>query len=167
MASRLSYRGCSNEAVAGTSSTQLRVRDSPPRPPVSYTQPRNSRWWVFRNPCGSKLAPFKIGVSVLCPGPVNTKIISNTNETRPSSSATVEETKISEAAITQAKAFLAAGADPDEVGEMVLAAGKGRSPLYPYRSNRGGTDRGAGQSPARCNTTDEITTRFERFSLPA
>ena len=29
-----------------------------------------------------------------------------------------------EAALTQAKAFLAAGADPDEVGEMVLAAVK-------------------------------------------
>ena len=71
-----------------------------------------------------ELAPFKIGVSVLCPGPVNTQIISNTNDTRPSSSATVEETKIWEAALTQAKAFLAAGADPDEVGEMVLAAVK-------------------------------------------
>src|SRR6202050_4848546 len=71
-----------------------------------------------------ELAPFKIGVSVLCPGPVNTQIISNTNDTRPSSSATVEETKILEAALTQAKAFLAAGADPDEVGEMVLAAVK-------------------------------------------
>ena len=71
-----------------------------------------------------ELAPFKIGVSVLCPGPVNTEIISNTNDTRPSSSATVEETKILEAALTQAKAFLAAGADPDEVGEMVLAAVK-------------------------------------------
>jgi NAD(P)-dependent dehydrogenase (short-subunit alcohol dehydrogenase family) len=69
-----------------------------------------------------ELQPFKIGVSVLCPGPVNTQIISNTNDTRPSSSATAEETKIWEAALTQAKAFLAAGADPDEVGKMVLAA---------------------------------------------
>src|ERR1700678_384464 len=41
-----------------------------------------------------------------------------------SSSATVQETKIPEAALTQAKAFLAAGADPDEVDEMVLAAVK-------------------------------------------
>jgi hypothetical protein len=37
---------------------------------------------------------------------------------------TVEETKMAEAAIAQANAFLAAGADPDEVGEMVLAAVK-------------------------------------------
>ena len=71
-----------------------------------------------------ELEPFKIGVSVLCPGPVNTKIISNSNDTRPSSSATVEETKMWESAITQANAFLAAGADPNEVGEMVLAAVK-------------------------------------------
>jgi len=71
-----------------------------------------------------ELEPFKIGVSVLCPGPVNTQIISNTDETRPPSSATAEETKIWEAAITRAKAFLAAGVDPNEVGEMVLAAVK-------------------------------------------
>jgi NAD(P)-dependent dehydrogenase (short-subunit alcohol dehydrogenase family) len=70
------------------------------------------------------LEPFKIGVSVLCPGPVNTKIISNSNDTRPTSTAPVEETKMWEAAITRANAFLAAGADPDEVGEMVLAAVK-------------------------------------------
>jgi NAD(P)-dependent dehydrogenase (short-subunit alcohol dehydrogenase family) len=70
-----------------------------------------------------ELQPFKIGVSVLCPGPVNTQIISNTNDTRPTS-LTVEETKMWEAATTQAKAFLAAGVDPNEVGEMVLAAVK-------------------------------------------
>ena len=71
-----------------------------------------------------ELEPFKIGVSVLCPGPVNTQIISNTNDTRPPSSATAEETKTWEATLTQAKAFLAAGVDPNEVGEMVLAAVK-------------------------------------------
>ena len=70
------------------------------------------------------LEPFKIGVSVLCPGPVNTKILSNSDDTRPPSSATVEETKMWEAAIAQANAFLAMGADPNEVGEMVLAAVK-------------------------------------------
>jgi NAD(P)-dependent dehydrogenase (short-subunit alcohol dehydrogenase family) len=70
-----------------------------------------------------ELQPFKIGVSVLCPGPVNTQIISNTNDTRPTS-LTVEETKMWEAATTQAKAFLSAGVDPNEVGEMVLAAVK-------------------------------------------
>jgi len=71
-----------------------------------------------------ELEPFKIGVSVLCPGPVNTKIISNSNATRPSSSATVEETKMRETAIVRANAILAAGVDPNEVGEMVLAAVK-------------------------------------------
>jgi NAD(P)-dependent dehydrogenase (short-subunit alcohol dehydrogenase family) len=70
------------------------------------------------------LEAFKIGVSVLCPGPVNTKIISNSSETRPLSPVTVEEMKMWEAAITQANAFLAAGADPNEVGEIVLAAVK-------------------------------------------
>jgi NAD(P)-dependent dehydrogenase (short-subunit alcohol dehydrogenase family) len=70
------------------------------------------------------LEPFKIGVSVLCPGPVNTKIISNSRDTQPSSPLTVKETKTREAAITQANAFLAAGADPNKVGEMVLSAVK-------------------------------------------
>jgi NAD(P)-dependent dehydrogenase (short-subunit alcohol dehydrogenase family) len=70
------------------------------------------------------LEPFQIGVSVLCPGPVNTNIISNSRETQPSSPVSVEETKKWEAAISQASAFLAAGASPDEVGEMVLGAVK-------------------------------------------
>jgi short-subunit dehydrogenase len=90
---------------------------------VSYTQPRNSRSWVSES-LRLELASFKIGVSVLCPGPVNTKIISNSNATRPPSSATAQETKMGEAAIAQANAFLAAGVDPDEVGKMVLAAVK-------------------------------------------
>jgi len=71
-----------------------------------------------------ELAPFKIGVSVLCPGPVNTQIISNTRDTQPSSPVTAEETKMREASLAQANAFLAAGVDPNEVGEMVLAAVK-------------------------------------------
>ena len=70
------------------------------------------------------LEPFQIGVSVLCPGPVNTNIISNSRETQPSSPVSVEETKKWEAAISQASAFLAAGVSPDEVGEMVLGAVK-------------------------------------------
>jgi NAD(P)-dependent dehydrogenase (short-subunit alcohol dehydrogenase family) len=70
-----------------------------------------------------ELEPLGIGVSVLCPGPVNTKIISNTRETQPDSPS-AEETKRLEAALAQANAFLAAGADPDEVGDMVLAAVK-------------------------------------------
>ena len=71
------------------------------------------------------LEPFKIGVSVLCPGPVNTKILSNSRETQPPTEVTVEEAKVFETIITQVNAFLAAGVEPDEVGEMVLAAVKG------------------------------------------
>jgi len=70
------------------------------------------------------LEPFKIGVSVLCPGPVNTKIISNSRETQPPTQVTAEEAKVFETIITQVNAVLAAGVDPDEVGEMVLAAVK-------------------------------------------
>jgi NAD(P)-dependent dehydrogenase (short-subunit alcohol dehydrogenase family) len=72
----------------------------------------------------NSLEPFKIGVSVLCPGPVNTKILSNSRDMQPSTQVTVEETKAVETAIAQANAFLAAGVDPDEVGEMVLGAVK-------------------------------------------
>ncbi|HXN87525.1 MAG TPA: SDR family NAD(P)-dependent oxidoreductase [Candidatus Binataceae bacterium] len=71
-----------------------------------------------------ELEPFKIGVSVLCPGPVNTQIISNTRDTQPASTMSAEETKMREAGLAQANAFLAAGVDPNEVGEMVLAAVK-------------------------------------------
>jgi NAD(P)-dependent dehydrogenase (short-subunit alcohol dehydrogenase family) len=70
------------------------------------------------------LEPLKIGVSVLCPGPVNTKIISNSRETQPPTQVTAEEAKVFETIITQVNAVLAAGVDPDEVGEMVLAAVK-------------------------------------------
>jgi NAD(P)-dependent dehydrogenase (short-subunit alcohol dehydrogenase family) len=70
------------------------------------------------------LEPFKIGVSVLCPGPVNTKILSNSRETQPPTQVTAEEAKVFETIITQVNAFLAARVDPDEVGEMVLAAVK-------------------------------------------
>jgi len=70
------------------------------------------------------LEEFKIGVSVLCPGPVNTKIISNSRETQPPTQVTAEEAKLFETIIAQVNAVLAAGVDPDEVGEMVLAAVK-------------------------------------------
>jgi NAD(P)-dependent dehydrogenase (short-subunit alcohol dehydrogenase family) len=72
----------------------------------------------------NSLEPFKIGVSVLCPGPVNTKILSNSRDAQPPTQVTAEEAKIFETAIARANAFLAAGVDPDEVGEMVLAAVK-------------------------------------------
>ncbi len=70
------------------------------------------------------LEPFQIGVSVLCPGPVNTKIISNSRETQPPTQVTAEEAKLFETIIAQVNEVLAAGVDPDEVGEMVLAAVK-------------------------------------------
>jgi short-subunit dehydrogenase len=69
-----------------------------------------------------ELEPFKIGVSVLCPGPVATKILSNSRATQPPTSTTADEAKASETVIAQVNAFLATGADPAEVGEMVLAA---------------------------------------------
>ena len=66
------------------------------------------------------LEPSEIGVSVLCPGPVNTKIISNSRATRPGESWTAEESMAWET-IT---AIQAAGAHPNDVGEMVLSAVK-------------------------------------------
>jgi NAD(P)-dependent dehydrogenase (short-subunit alcohol dehydrogenase family) len=68
------------------------------------------------------LEPLKIGVSVLCPGPVNTKILSNSRATQPPAQVTADEARVSETVMVQVNAFLAAGADPLEVGEMVLAA---------------------------------------------
>jgi NAD(P)-dependent dehydrogenase (short-subunit alcohol dehydrogenase family) len=68
------------------------------------------------------LEPFQIGVSVLCPGPVNTQIVSNSRAMRPVGSWTAEEHRLWPALLAQANAYLAAGADPNEVGEMVLAA---------------------------------------------
>ncbi len=70
-----------------------------------------------------ELEPYQIGVSVLCPGPVNTQILSNTRATQPDVPS-AEEAKVSQAALTQVNAFLAAGTDPNQVGEMVLAAVK-------------------------------------------
>jgi NAD(P)-dependent dehydrogenase (short-subunit alcohol dehydrogenase family) len=69
-----------------------------------------------------ELEPFKIGVSVLCPGPVNTKIVSNSRDTQPPTQMSPEQAKVLETALAQANEFLAAGADPNEVGEMVLTA---------------------------------------------
>jgi NAD(P)-dependent dehydrogenase (short-subunit alcohol dehydrogenase family) len=65
------------------------------------------------------LEPYQIGVSVLCPGPVNT----NSRDTQPHPP-TADETKVWETIAAQVNAFLAAGADPNEVGAMVLAAVK-------------------------------------------
>jgi hypothetical protein len=45
-------------------------------------------------------------------------------DTQPLTEVTAEEAKAFETIITQVNAFLAAGIDPDEVGEMVLGAVK-------------------------------------------
>jgi NAD(P)-dependent dehydrogenase (short-subunit alcohol dehydrogenase family) len=71
-----------------------------------------------------ELEPFKIGVSVLCPGPVATDIIANSRITQPAETRTEEERKSWEAIVARANTFLAQGTPPDEVGEMVLAAVK-------------------------------------------
>jgi len=56
------------------------------------------------------------------PGPVNTQIVSNSRATQPATQATAAEAKASEIVLSQVNAFLSAGADPVEVGEMVLDA---------------------------------------------
>jgi NAD(P)-dependent dehydrogenase (short-subunit alcohol dehydrogenase family) len=69
------------------------------------------------------LEPNQIGVTVLCPGPVGTNIISNSRITQPAA-LNAEEAKTWEAITEQVTARLARGVTPDEVGEMVLAAVK-------------------------------------------
>ncbi|HXW84844.1 MAG TPA: SDR family NAD(P)-dependent oxidoreductase [Candidatus Binataceae bacterium] len=68
-----------------------------------------------------RLEPNQIGVSVLCPGPVGTKIVSNSRITQPAAQ-NAEEARTWDAIAEQATARLARGVAPDEVGEMVLAA---------------------------------------------
>lgn len=67
----------------------------------------------------SELARHQIGVSVLCPGPVATGIIDNTERQRPIpvGEGAEQMTRL----LDVAKAFLAAGTSPDAVGEMVVA----------------------------------------------
>ncbi|HEX2593908.1 MAG TPA: SDR family NAD(P)-dependent oxidoreductase, partial [Rhizomicrobium sp.] len=73
----------------------------------------------------AELQPHAIGVSVLCPGPVATKIVDNTLSHQPGMDAMPEAQK---AAIQQllapTKKFLDEGVSPDAVGDMVLAAVK-------------------------------------------
>jgi NAD(P)-dependent dehydrogenase (short-subunit alcohol dehydrogenase family) len=75
-----------------------------------------------------ELEAHRIGVSVLCPGPVATDIIQNTTELRPAGdppSRAVQE------ALSKATAFLAGGTPPDAVGPMVLDAMRaGRLYIY-------------------------------------
>jgi NAD(P)-dependent dehydrogenase (short-subunit alcohol dehydrogenase family) len=69
---------------------------------------------------------FGIGVSVLCPGPVNTSIIPNTAAFpgRPRIAMTPEEVEIREKLLAWLSAYLAKGVAPDDVGRMVLAGVK-------------------------------------------
>lgn len=64
-----------------------------------------------------ELQGARIGVSVLCPGPVATRILHHTFRTQPES-APRPPAQVVEAV----DAFLGAGASPDAVGEMVLRA---------------------------------------------
>ncbi|MGY0499306.1 SDR family oxidoreductase [Nocardia sp. FBN12] len=64
----------------------------------------------------TELAPHKIEVAVLCPGPVNTQIINNTIGLTNSRRAAPEETV----------AFLESGVSIDSVGEMVIAGMEAR-----------------------------------------
>lgn len=75
-----------------------------------------------------ELAHHSIGVSVLCPGPVDTQIISNTASSRPAGH---EPTPRVAAILSAAQDALAAGTSPDAVGEMVVDA-IARGALYVF-----------------------------------
>ena len=62
-----------------------------------------------------ELQGSRIGVSVLCPGPVATKILHHTIRTQPAS-----VQKLETQMVQAVDAFLNSGASPDAVGEMVL-----------------------------------------------
>jgi NAD(P)-dependent dehydrogenase (short-subunit alcohol dehydrogenase family) len=71
-----------------------------------------------------ELAAQKIGVTVLCPGPVATGIVDRTRSMQPKVTKTMTEAQRSAAFARNdlAKQALAQGANPDAVGEMVRAA---------------------------------------------
>ncbi|HTO54707.1 MAG TPA: SDR family NAD(P)-dependent oxidoreductase [Myxococcota bacterium] len=64
---------------------------------------------------GFELAGAGIGVSVLCPGPVATRIMHHTLRMQPASAP-----RPAEQMVATVDSFLNAGASPDAVGEMVL-----------------------------------------------
>jgi NAD(P)-dependent dehydrogenase (short-subunit alcohol dehydrogenase family) len=77
-----------------------------------------------------ELAHHGIGVSVLCPGPVATKIFRNTAALNPDRPAAPPSPDLARR-LAAVEAFLAAGTPPDAVGEMVLAAMRaGRLHIY-------------------------------------
>lgn len=65
-----------------------------------------------------KQAKTNIGLSVLCPGPVNTGIVARSIEATPGYVAPTDPETIKQ--IETIKAFLASGVSIDEVGDMVL-----------------------------------------------
>ena len=77
-----------------------------------------------------ELARHNIGVSVLCPGPVATKIVRNTVALNPDRAAAAPSADVA-SRVAATEAFLAAGTPPDAVGEMVLSAMRvGRLHIY-------------------------------------
>jgi NAD(P)-dependent dehydrogenase (short-subunit alcohol dehydrogenase family) len=78
-----------------------------------------------------ELARHRIGVSVLCPGPVATRIVRNTAALNPDRAAIAPPSPEGASRLAATEAFLAAGAAPDAVGEMVLNAMRaGRLHIY-------------------------------------
>lgn len=72
-----------------------------------------------------ELAPFDIGVSVLCPGPVRTNIIANTQaQEPPREGITPDERQREREQAALADRILQGGTPPDDVGRMVLAGVK-------------------------------------------
>jgi len=72
-----------------------------------------------------QLAPFGIGVSVLCPGPVRTNILTNTVAQEPPREGITPDERQRERELTaMANQILQAGTPPDDVGRMVLAGVK-------------------------------------------
>ena len=78
-----------------------------------------------------ELAHHSIGVSVLCPGPVATQIITNTESTRPNGQAPTPRVA---AILSAASSRLATGTQPDAVGEMVID-GMNNGSLYIFTDN--------------------------------
>jgi len=68
-----------------------------------------------------KLAKSDVRASVLCPGPIDTDI-AYSDRLRPDDVQTSENNKLEEKFIHSLRTELAAGMDPDEVGDMVLEA---------------------------------------------
>ncbi len=62
-----------------------------------------------------ELQASRIGVSVLCPGPVATRIVHHTQRTQP-----ISAPRLPDATVELVDAFLSSGVSPDAVGEMVL-----------------------------------------------